>query len=95
MILNSKHKIVIASYTVWCGLGFIRGINSYKYRYNKYDKNEIFIYSNSFIDGIFGVIMYANPVLLPLTIHKEFYRLEINARNLENEKKSSYYNELI
>jgi len=39
--------------------------------------------------------MYANPVLLPLTIHKEFYRLEINARNLENEKKSSYYNELI
>ena len=96
MNLNYKHKIAIISYSVWCGLGFKRGLNAYEYsQNNKYNKNESFIYSNSIIDGIFGVIMYANPILLPLTLHKELYRLEINARNLENEKKSSYYNDII
>jgi hypothetical protein len=95
MNLNYKHKIAIASYTLWCGLGFKRGLNAYEYSHNnKYNKNECFIYSNSIIDGIFGVIMYANPILFPLTLHKELYRLEINIRNLENEKKSSYFNEL-
>ena len=95
MNLNYKYKIAIVSYTIWCGLGFKRGLNAYEYSHNnKYNKNESFIYSNSIIDGIFGVIMYANPILFPFTLHKELYRLEINARNLENEKKSSYYNEL-
>ncbi len=25
----------------WTGLGFIRGINSYKYNYNKYEQKKI------------------------------------------------------
>ena len=95
MKLNYKYKIALVSYTLWCGIGFKRGINSYKYNHIKYEKNESYIYSNSIIDGIFGIIMYANPILFPLTLHKELYRLEINSRNLENEKKSRYYNELI
>lgn len=82
-------------YSGWCGLGFIRGVHSYKYTHNKYDKNEPYIYSNSIIEGFFGIVMYANPILLPFAIHKELYRLEINIRNLENEKKSRYYNDLI
>jgi hypothetical protein len=45
--------------------------------------------------GIFGTIIYAHPVLLLITIHKELYRLEINIRNLEIEKNSEYYNNLI
>ena len=94
MILNYKYKIALVSYTAWCGIGFIRGVNSYKYYLIKYNKNESFIYSNSIKDGIFGIIMYANPILFPLALHKEFYRLEINLRNLESEKKSRYYNEL-
>lgn len=95
MNLNYKHKIALISYSLWCGLGFKRGLNAYEYSHiNKYNKKESFIYSNSIIDGIFGVIMYANPIFFPLTLHKELYRLEINTRNLENEKKSSYYNEL-
>ena len=80
--------------TSWCSLGFIRGINYYKYTYNKKVQNKPYIYSDSVIDRIFGVIMYANPVLLPITIHKGLYRLEVNIRNLENEKNSKYYNDL-
>lgn len=90
---NMKNKYFIATicYTSWCGLGFIRGINSYKY-----DKiKEPYIYSDSIIDGLIGIFVYGNPILLPLFIHKELYRLEVNIRNLENEKKSKFYNKLI
>ena len=92
-----KIKYVIASigYTSWCGLGFIRGINSYKYNNNKYDKNETFIYSASIFYGTFGIIMYGNPILIPLFIHKEIYRLEVDVRNLEREKIKSYYTDIL
>jgi hypothetical protein len=93
--MNIKYSMMMIGCTSWCGLGFIRGINHYKYIYNKYEKKEPYIYSNSVIDGIFGIIVYANPVLLPITIHKELYRLEVNIRNLENEKNSKYYNNLM
>ena len=92
--MKLKYKIAIICYTSWCGLGFIRGINSYKYSYNKYDKSCPYLYSDSIINGIFGIIMYANPVLLPIAIHKEIYRIEVNIRNIENEKKNKYYNDL-
>jgi hypothetical protein len=39
--------------------------------------------------------MYGNPVLFPLSIYKEIYRLEINMRKLENEKLNFFYNELL
>ena len=87
-----KYKIAITS---WCGLGFIRGINYYKYDYNKYEKNEPYMYLTSLSYGLFGIIVYANPILLPITIHKELYRFEIDMRNLETKKKSMYYNHLI
>jgi len=93
--MNIKYKISIIAYTSWCGLGFIRGVKYYKYIYNKYEKNESYIYSNSVINGLFGIIIYANPILLPITLHKELYRLEVNIRNLENEKNGIYYNNLI
>jgi len=93
--MNYKYKILIVGYTSWCGLGFIRGINSYKYNHYKYEKEKPYLYSNSVIDGIFGIIMYSNPLLLPISFYKELYRLEINIRNLENEKNSRYYNDLI
>lgn len=93
--MNIKCKILIIGYTSWCGLGFFRGVNSYIYHNNKYNKNEPCIYSNSIIEGVFGIILYCNPILLPITIHKEIYRLEINIRKLEDEKNSKYYNDLI
>ena len=95
MKYNYKVKIAIIIYSNWCGLGFIRGINSYKYDKNKYYEKEPYLYTSSIIHGLFGLLMYGFPVLLPIILHKELYRLEINTRNLENEKKSRYYNDLI
>ena len=88
-----KYFISILGYTSWCGLGFFRGVNYYKYKCSINDNP--YIYSNSIVDGVLGIFLYGNPILLPVTIHKELYKLEINIRNLENEKKSIYYNELI
>lgn len=96
--MKIKHSIAITGYISWCGLGFIRGMNDYKYTYNKYkiDKiNEPYLYINSLTRGFFGIILYSNPALIPFLIYKELYRLEINLRNLENEKNSDYYKKLI
>lgn len=93
-----REKILISMYASWCGLGFIRGVKRYNYNYNhKHNingKNEPYLYSDSLIGGMSGIIYYANPLLLPFTIHKELYRLEIDIRNLETNKNSKYYNEL-
>jgi hypothetical protein len=93
-----KTLLLITGYTSWCGLGFIRGINSYKYnnKYNnnKYEKKEDYLYVNSVCNGFYGVTIYANPVFLPFLLHKEIYRLEVNLRNLKNEKNTKYYNTL-
>jgi hypothetical protein len=88
-----KNLIPILGYTSLCGLGLFRGVNYYKYKCSI--NNKPYIYSDSIIDGGLGIFLYGNPILLPIIIHKELYKLEINIRNLENEKKSSYYNELI
>ena len=81
---------ILTFYTSWCGLGFIRGANSYKY-----EKKEKNLYVDLIKYGLFGTIMYANPALFPIFIYKELYRLEINMRNLEDEKKNRYYNTLL
>jgi hypothetical protein len=90
-----KYSIPLIGYTFWCGLGFIRGVNSHKYSTNKYEKDKPYLYSNIIIEGFFGIILYGNPILLPFTVYKEVYRLESNIRNLEDEKKSGFYNDLI
>jgi hypothetical protein len=92
--MNIKHKITIIGYTSWCGLGFIRGINSYKYNHEKYDEDKPYLYLSSIGNGLFGIVMYGNPILLPICIHKELYRLEVNIRNLEDEKKNTFYNDI-
>lgn len=81
-------------YISWCGLGFIRGINSYKYTHNN-ETNKPFIYLNSIITGFAGYGIYACPPLIPILIYKELYRLEVNLRNLENEKNSQCYKHLL
>ena len=94
--IKVKH-VLIVGYSGWCGLGFWRGMNSYKYDYFKYksDNEKNLIYTNQLLTGVLGTIFYAVPFLLPFFLHKEIYRLEVNLRNLENEKKSRFYNELI
>ena len=90
-----KRSILLIIYSGWSGLGFIRGVNYHKYTYNEFKSNKSYMYSDLIIYGLWGTFVYANPFFLPFTIHKEIYKLETNIRNLENEKKSSYYNKLI
>ncbi len=85
-------------------LGFCRGTQDYKYTYNKkmdrylkekkcYEKPQFFYY-NYFCYGFLGSLLYVNPFTLPWMIPKELYRLEVDLRKLEDEKKTSYYNEI-
>jgi hypothetical protein len=86
----SIKKLLLIGYMGWSGLGFIRGVNYYKF-----DKAKPYIYSYLCMNGLLGTFIYATPIFMPFCIHKEIYRLEINVRKLENEKKSRYYNDLI
>ena len=96
--MNIKKSLTIG-YGSWCGLGFFRGINYYKYNHDKcnddkYKKKENYLYLNSVCYGFFGIMVYANPATMPLSAYKEIYRLEVNLRKLENEKNTDYYNNL-
>ena len=84
---------------IWPLLGFKRGMNSYDHDYSK---NELYIRPKGpplFIDkigwGICSAFAYINPVVLPFILYKEVYRLEVNLRGLEEEKKTDYYNRVL
>ena len=91
--INQNHLKM--AYACWCGLGFYRGTKAYNYSYNKRDKDDSYMYIYSIGHGCRGSFYYFLPIFLPIMIHKEFYRLEVNLRNIEKEKKSGYYNELL
>jgi hypothetical protein len=91
-------------------LGFYRGINKYKYDYkNAFDRYEndcknypdckfnkpTFFYLNSFFYGTYGTLMYLNPFYIPVFMYKELYRLEVNVRGLDEEKKERKYYEVL
>lgn len=75
-------------------LGLYRGINAGIYHYNKKDVSNI-MYTHLLEYGLFGIIVYINPCMLPITLCKELYRLEVNIRQLDHLKYSNYYNRLI
>ena len=88
----------------WIALGFYRGVKLYNYKYNyelieyekkedkKYAKKPTYFYAECFGTSLYGGLLYINPFLLPITFSKEIYRLEVNLRNLDNEKeKDEYY----
>jgi hypothetical protein len=83
------NKLSFLAYTSWGGLGFFRGTKSYRYQQDK-DKTEKYLYLDSFGYGCCGLVLYTNPFLLPFSVYKEIYRLEINVRNLD-EKNDFYY----
>ena len=87
-------SLSIIGYISWSGLGFIRGINHYNYNHNDYKKKEDYLYSALICSGFFGTLLYANPLFFPIFVSKEIYRLEVDVRNLENQKKTDYYNDI-
>lgn len=64
------------------------------YSYDIIEKPKFFYYEY-FSFGMCGMIMYVNPFCLLKIIPREIYRLEVNLRNLEDEKKTRYYNEIM
>ena len=84
--MEKKTQMKIAVGTLWCLLGFKRGMNDYDYKYEKYDRehNKPYFYTSKIPSGLLGVFFYINPFLLPLAVHKEIYRLEVNIRGLES-----------
>jgi len=96
--MTNTHKLL---YTISASsgvLGFIRGMHSYDYRYNKYknkyNQDYVYLYSSKICHGLFGACYYATPLFIAVILPKEIYRLEVNIRGLTYEKKSDYYNEL-
>lgn len=91
----------------WLALGFYRGVNLYNFTYNykcieyekeenkKYTKKPTYFYASCFCSGLFGLVIYANPVCLPVTITKEIYRAEVNIRGLNEEKEKGSFYEII
>jgi hypothetical protein len=82
--------ISLLGYTGWCGLGFIRGVKSYAYEKKK-TTLDTYLYLNAVGYGCCGILLYANPFLMPLSIYKEIYRLEVTVRQLD---KTDYYHQL-
>jgi hypothetical protein len=72
-------------------LGFHRGVQDYNYR----NKKTPYLYSSSFLSGLLGAFFYINPFFCVITIPKELYRLEVNIRGMEDEKKGDEYNRIL
>ena len=82
-----KSYLKLLPIIMWGSLGFKRGLDSYDH-----PKPSLYFYKNKIIHGVIGSIFYINPIMLFFTINKELYRIEVNLRNLEEEKqKNSYY----
>jgi hypothetical protein len=85
----------------WTLLGFKRGMNDYDYDFEKKNSNKsdteknTYMYSSRIGNGLYGSLLYVNPFLFVMIIAKELYRLEVNLRNIEHEKKSDYYKRLL
>ena len=81
-------------------LGFYRGLNEYDYKYeqhinNKYQTPRPYLYSAKIVNGFVGSIFYLIPCFLIISVPAEIYRLEVNLRGMESEKKTDRYNEVI
>jgi len=89
-------KSINISISAWALLGVKRGFNSYDYLKNRLYRNSLIgpFYIDKAIWGLYGIISYINPVTFLFVLYKEIYRLEVNLRGLEDEKKTDYYNEI-
>jgi len=89
----SISKLVLPSLgTIWGAIGFKRGADLYTYDLKRRNEENTFMYVNQISHGLFGTFAYINPLFIFFTIPKEFYRLEVNIRNLP---RNDYYYQII
>lgn len=99
-INNAMNKVVFTSLCGWTILGFKRGIDSYKFNFlndelnKKSESPRSPLYIKEAYWGVVGAVFYITPVLCFVAAYKEIYRLEVNLRGLEDEKKTRFYNEI-
>ena len=102
--INSvMNKFAFIGMGAWSVLGFKRGMNSYEYNCSKDEKytkksSETSPARPLYIEGVgwgfIGFVFYLTPPLCLIAAYKEIYRLEVNLRGIEDEKKSRFYNEI-
>ena len=97
--MNNSKIITRLTISAWALLGLKRGLNSYDYNYlrNKMYRNSLIepFYIDKAGWGFAGIIIYLNPATFLIVLYKEIYRLEVNLRGLEDEKKTDYYNKVL
>lgn len=87
-------RIVIPA---WFGLGAYRGSQLYYYYYKddiSHNKKTQYYYSECVNWSLAAGVFYLIPFTFPFALRKELYRLEVNIRNLDEEKKSVKYYEI-
>jgi len=98
---NIKNKIIFVTLSSWSALGFKRGVDSYNYHYSNnrlyrdFEKMKHPLYLDKLVWGIGGILCYLNPITACVVLYKEVYRLEVNLRGIEDEKKTDYYNKVL
>jgi hypothetical protein len=101
--ISRKEICAIVFASSWTALGFYRGVKYYDYmNHQKKDPTkEIYLYSkelshqtNRILGGLYGIFIYINPFIIFTMIPRELYRLEVDIRGLEDEKKTDDYNRL-
>jgi hypothetical protein len=97
---NIRRTIGFITICGWPILGFNRGLNSYNYHYSNnklYHNSETkqYLYTDAFMWGGGSILAYLNPFMFFIVFGKEVYRLEVNLRGLEEEKKTEYYNKVL
>ena len=96
---NIITRSLLLTISGWSVLGLYRGLNSYDYNYsrNRLYKNSLVgpFYIDKVGWGFVGTMLYLNPCTFFFALYKEVYRLEVNLRGLEDEKKTDYYNEIL
>ncbi len=89
-------KVIALSYlSITAPLGFYRGIQYEKYRYDclnsYYKKNNKPLYGQYIGVGMRALMLYITPpIFIVYMLPKEMYRLEVNLRGLK--KDFEYYN---
>jgi hypothetical protein len=89
--MATKQKCLIGTFALWGTLGFVRGIQSYNFE----TFSMTSLYTDKVFNGLFGAIVYINPVTGIFMFYKEMYRLEVNLFNIKREKESNFYNKLL
>jgi hypothetical protein len=89
-----KRRPYITLIPIWASLGFYRGVEEYNTDIKKY-KESVYLYTNCIGFSLLISICYLNPLMIPLIIKKEIYRLEVNIRKLDKEKENPFYKQII